>query len=361
MDKKPTSTCASHLRADEGPLSELGLGNLNDIFLSDDYFSFATENRDQESDLHDSLYLNMEALSLNLDFLESDFLLDNEDDSLVSSETQNRPQTDPSKKDDLDISEEDADYDTWVYQALALEEFLEQLTTHQFSTHAVFEALFLSGGDLQLAADAVLAAQDRVEQCRPCRHMLTGKCYRSDCVYDHDLSPFPCRFWMSPVGCSKFSEGQPCPFLHQLPSPYDHSYMYSAYLGNNGELNNGSSSSGSGSGSSEKVTPVFSDADFPVLSTGKTTQPRKTGAASANNTSKQSTLSEAEKIKQSMFSGPKTSVSAGEALVAGIPLTSQSGARSSRDVTASVKLTKEETLKWRWKDTGKSLSRRQSA
>lgn len=44
-----------------------------------------------------------------------------------------------------------------------------------------------------------------------CRFALAGHCARSDCQFDHDLSSFVCRFYLSPQGCLK---GDNCEFLH---------------------------------------------------------------------------------------------------------------------------------------------------
>lgn len=43
------------------------------------------------------------------------------------------------------------------------------------------------------------------------------------------ISAVPCRYWMGPIGCATAKEGGHCPFLHQLPSEYDHSYLYAKY------------------------------------------------------------------------------------------------------------------------------------
>lgn len=321
----------------------------DDIFSSTAYFSLTSSKNNieheviEENFLHESMHFDMESLSLNLDFLESDFL-DNEDTYVSSDEVQSQTTKNEDSVTRSNLSENESedctDYDTWVYQAIALEEFLEQFTTHQFSTHAIFEALFLSGGDLQQAAEVILTANNLVEKCRPCRHMLTGKCYRSDCVYDHDLSLFPCRFWMSPIGCIKFSEGQSCPFLHQIPSPYDHSHLYSAYFGTHGN------SSNRGDSSEKYKAPALNDTDFPELLSMTTTK-GPTGK-SINTGSKQSTLSEATKIYKSMFSGHKNDDSRNLKKAD----SSSGAALSAISEPTSVKLTKAEKQKWLWQGTG---------
>jgi hypothetical protein len=96
-----------------------------------------------------------------------------------------------------------------------------------FSPHALYAAISTTSGDVYLAQRLIEAACYRCfilspSPCppslsppqRPCRHLLqSGRCLRSDCIFDHSFPSTPCKFWMLLNGCMADS----CPFLHSLP------------------------------------------------------------------------------------------------------------------------------------------------
>lgn len=119
----------------------------------------------------------------------------------------------------------------------------------------------------ELYNEAPPKAADQQQQMKPkraiCRYALAGHCARSDCAFDHQLSNFLCRFFLSPTGCLK---GDSCEFIHdQLP-----------------EI----SSASKGKGSSEpKPAPRKADLnsldDFPDLGGGSKTKTPKQPAIPA--------------------------------------------------------------------------------
>jgi hypothetical protein len=200
-------------------------------------------------------------------FLESDFSLDQDIDEFKLPNT---------------VENEN---DLWIYEALNLELYLESIYPNlSFSSNVIYEALCLSGNNYEKATEIIMNAYNMVENCRPCRHMLKTKCLRKDCSFDHDVSHIPCRYWMSPVGCSLLKDNQYCPFLHQLSS-YDHPYLKTISNTMNHQIT--------------KNNPTYApiEMDFPGLVSS--TQP-KNKILNASNKS-ESKLTEQQKLYQAMF------------------------------------------------------------
>jgi hypothetical protein len=47
-----------------------------------------------------------------------------------------------------------------------------------------------------------------------CRHFVQGNCLLRDCAFSHDLASIPCRYWLTPEGCTR----QNCTFWHPVLS-----------------------------------------------------------------------------------------------------------------------------------------------
>jgi hypothetical protein len=102
----------------------------------------------------------------------------------------------------------------WTELADLLEALLAEGAPSAFySPEAVVVALKISDGDVHSAYEAIITAEAVAGRIKPCRHLLTGRCMRRDCMFDHDLAHITCRYWLT-SGCQ--SEGL-CPFLHDMP------------------------------------------------------------------------------------------------------------------------------------------------
>ena len=87
-----------------------------------------------------------------------------------------------------------------------------------YSTEALFTALTLCNCDVHSAYTCIKEAEAESAGCKPCRHLISGRCLRKDCMFDHDLAQVVCRYWLT-VGCAS----ETCPFLHSFP--YRESYQ----------------------------------------------------------------------------------------------------------------------------------------
>jgi hypothetical protein len=90
-----------------------------------------------------------------------------------------------------------------------------------FSTDAIMESLYYTNGSLPDAFNLLqmnyqlCGFSSSTPQSRPCRHLIqSGKCLRSDCIFDHSFASKTCKFWLT-TGCLS---GE-CLFLHQLIFP----------------------------------------------------------------------------------------------------------------------------------------------
>ncbi|GMI00484.1 hypothetical protein TrVE_jg11482 [Triparma verrucosa] len=74
-------------------------------------------------------------------------------------------------------------------------------------------SLTLARGNIPLASYLL----DRAGSLPPiCRHLLSGGCYRSDCIYSHDMSRHTCTFWLR-GRCKEVDSG--CKFFHGFGEP----------------------------------------------------------------------------------------------------------------------------------------------
>lgn len=80
-----------------------------------------------------------------------------------------------------------------------------------YSTDVIIHSLHLNNCGVIPTVDHILTAEAKTMACRPCRHLLTGRCMRNDCYFDHKFDDIPCRYWLS-SSCLQES----CPFLHDL-------------------------------------------------------------------------------------------------------------------------------------------------
>lgn len=132
-------------------------------------------------------------------------------------------------------NEDELDQVDWVLLANELEYILlnrdpqylyphpmaQALAVGGYSVEALFEALSYTGGDIYSAASIIEGSEVACALCKPCRHMLIGQCFRSDCTFDHELSHITCRHWLLATGCASFKDGTYCPFLHNLTNNYN--------------------------------------------------------------------------------------------------------------------------------------------
>lgn len=110
----------------------------------------------------------------------------------------------------------------WAAMAYELESRLEADSPGVvYSTEAIFTALNLCGCDIYSAYMCIKGAEAASGACKPCRHLISGRCLRKDCMFEHDLGHIVCRYWLT-VGCAL----ETCPFLHSLPYQEDYQYNY---------------------------------------------------------------------------------------------------------------------------------------
>lgn len=82
-----------------------------------------------------------------------------------------------------------------------------------------------SAGDVAPAVMWNTAATAPHTEAKVCRHFIEGHCGRSDCMFSHDLSAVPCRFFQS-GSCRK---GASCQFSHSIPAA-DPAEYYSHFV-----------------------------------------------------------------------------------------------------------------------------------
>jgi len=139
---------------------------------------------------------------------------------------------DDNKNDNNDDDDYNDEYDNgndepdWVELASNLEDALLNRSSYQplyvlthnggYSTEALFSAIATANGNIDDAIKIVIAAEEQIYNCRPCRHLKNGSCLRTDCKFDHDLSTTPCKYWILDCKCSLQQNGEYCPFLHDF-------------------------------------------------------------------------------------------------------------------------------------------------
>jgi hypothetical protein len=126
-----------------------------------------------------------------------------------------------------------------------------------FSTPFLYEMLMQAHFDMNTAWNLIIGMQQMVQNCRPCRHMMTSRCMRTDCTFDHDLASIPCRYWMTGGGCINMENGL-CPFMHCVPESLqtisNTSYLHP--VGSSGTPENG----------------AFAEEEFPELGAAQKSQ-----------------------------------------------------------------------------------------
>jgi DNA-nicking Smr family endonuclease len=89
-----------------------------------------------------------------------------------------------------------------------------------FSSEAIFSALYEPecGWDPQIAATSLETSLRNTSECKPCRHLLNGGCYKKGCTFSHDFENITCKYWLLERGCTSFSiaDGGTCPFQHRV-------------------------------------------------------------------------------------------------------------------------------------------------
>lgn len=96
------------------------------------------------------------------------------------------------------------------------------------SPDAIACALYTTNNNVEDSISLLFKTIQVAHSCQPCRHALTSRCLRSDCLFEHDLRKVPCKFWLFGV-CMKHQESESasngkfsfdscCPFMHGLVS-----------------------------------------------------------------------------------------------------------------------------------------------
>jgi hypothetical protein len=110
------------------------------------------------------------------------------------------------------------EYTDMVALAIEVEDkLLVRCPTLVFSSEAIYVVLYDCQGDSNLTAVTIESSYNEAAVCKPCRHMMTGKCYKHECPFQHDVSYITCKFWLLAQGCSALSvhDGGTCPFQHR--------------------------------------------------------------------------------------------------------------------------------------------------
>lgn len=153
---------------------------------------------------------------------------------------------------------------------------LPMTVVNTFSVEAMELALFLSNLDVFAAADIIIYNANAIASSKPCLHARNGgKCFRRDCMFDHDFSELTCKFWFSSIEGCQLSD---CPFLHGLKVPEEHQPV---------ELISSKSS----------VQLELTDELFPALSTTHKLPRRRSSSSLDSDTSTPSNKAGANKAK----------------------------------------------------------------
>jgi hypothetical protein len=154
---------------------------------------------------------------------------------------------------------------------------LPMTVVNTFSDDAMELALFLSNLDVFAAADIIIYNANAIASSKPCLHARNGgKCFRRDCIFDHDFSELTCKFWFSSIeGCQLHD----CPFLHGLKVPEEHQPEMSS--------------------SNSSAQLELTDDLFPALSTThKLTSRRSSSSLESESSSTPSNKTSASKVKE---------------------------------------------------------------
>ena len=105
--------------------------------------------------------------------------------------------------------------------------------------------------------------------------MLTGKCYKKDCAFLHDVEDITCRYYLMQQGCAMMSvhDGGDCPFKHTVDvqlSPSNISLSSSVMK----QQEHGTEDT--------STTDIHNQASFPSLPTTSTSTSSTSGGANAS-------------------------------------------------------------------------------
>jgi hypothetical protein len=234
-------------------VKEFGIHKLNALGLDGEtYIDYIlqlinqnlADSKDVESFLLDSSVNEEEALK----FIEQmkviclrGHLLEEEIEELKSTLSPSKlpPPAEEEQEDDplsFDITSYEMEVD-WMMLVDSLENHLLSYYgfNQEFSPYALMQALYKSYYQIDYAAQLLLNANQKLNECKPCRHLLQDRCLRKDCHFDHDLKSFPCRYWLFSVCANTnqspdqpvadLTEAGSCVFLHDLPDYQPASYL----------------------------------------------------------------------------------------------------------------------------------------
>ena len=176
-------------------------------------------------------------------------------------------------------------YEQMFTRALEVEEMLarvDKCPSIVFSSEAIYAVLWdpYCNGDAETAAGSIENAFKSASIAKPCRHMLTGKCYKKDCAFLHEVHDITCRYYLMQQGCAMTSvhEGGDCPFKHTVDILPLQSQPLTA-----------SSSSTSATWTQQEhdtdaITDIHSQALFPSLPSASTSSSSSGGAGAPRST-----------------------------------------------------------------------------
>lgn len=149
----------------------------------------------------------------------------NIEDLLLDYDYQDSYQYDCQPEDDCQYDESD-DIIDYADLAFTIDAYFtsEYSPSIHFSPDAIYSSLQYTSGNTHSASGWLLYTHQLVvgdeysttrHTPKPCRHLIqSGRCFRSDCSFDHHFSSMPCRFWLFVGGCSAANG---CVFMHSLP------------------------------------------------------------------------------------------------------------------------------------------------
>lgn len=153
--------------------------------------------------------------------------------SETDATTEDDNEEDPLSNDVMNLTSYEVD---WMSLIDLLESHLSiyyQYSQPEFSPPALMIALYKGYYQIDYAAQLLLNGVNVLNQCKPCRHLMQQGCFRRDCHFDHDLTRFPCRYWLHSVCANSpqlpqnatnsedffvnMTEKGSCVFSHDLP------------------------------------------------------------------------------------------------------------------------------------------------
>ena len=173
-------------------------------------------------------------------------------------------------------------YEQLFTKAMEVEEILarvDKCPSIVFSSEAIYAVLWdpYCNGDAETAADSIENAFKTASSAKPCRHMLTGKCYKKDCAFLHEVHDITCRYYLMQQGCAMLSvhDGGDCPFKHTVDVL---------------QLQSQQSSALSSSAAAMKEQDIHSQASFPSLPSASTATPGGAGGGGSARSNGSSSL-----------------------------------------------------------------------